>query len=205
MRRTMKEIEADLEALNKEATALQAKEKQDRIEALTARLKATADQMQHDQRAADYVRFMESKRYVDSLKASIEQNGLEATTATGEKFSLLFASGTNTAKTFAVLPLGSTVELKGILHLVDDFQHSFGGSTATLLPLSQKFLISDEKATPYSGRPCHFNRNKGLLTVAKKDRLQPSQAVIVDGVKFIPTHVVGSDSHCVRYQLEATE
>lgn len=196
IRNELKSIEIRLDALARQKEA-------DQLRQITDRLQTTAAQMEHDQRAKAYLAWAESKAYIDELKEQVQTQGVTATNpVTGVSCKLLLAPGGTTARTFGNLKAGSIVEISGTSHLVEKFDHSPAGSTATILPFTAKFQKSNEPSTPYSQRPCRFDHATKTLTVAPQDRLSPSQQVTIYGTKYSLIAQIGVDEGKIRYELK---
>lgn len=202
MKDTRDTILNDLHSLEKRLDALKTQKQADQLRQITDRLTATAAAMEHDRKAAAYLAWYESKAYIDALKEQVETQGITAVNpVTGTSCKLQLAPSGTTARTFGALKGGSILEIQGRPTLVEKFDHSPAGSTATLLPFTAKFQPADRPVTPYSQQPCRWEPATKTLTVSPADRLTPGQQVVIDGVKYAPVAVIGSDAHCHRYEL----
>lgn len=199
---TKEEILHDIADVEKKFEQLKSEKQQAVLNGITKRLKSTADQLQHDQRSAVYVQFKEAEAYIMEQKADVESSGQIATDPAGNQAAVKWIDNA-TARTFGSFKAGQTITIAGYSYIVTDFAHSYAGSTLDLLALSSKALIDGEPTTPYSGRPCAFDYGAKTLILANSSRLAAGQTVIISGTKYVPRHIIGSQSYFVKYALEA--
>lgn len=200
---TKAEIMNDIAAVEMKLAALQHQNRQEQIRGISTRLKSTADQLQHDQRSADYLAFKVSEAYVNSLKADVEASGVIAEDALGSSYAIKWLDDDHTqARTFGNFKAGAAITISGYSYLVQDFSHSYSGSSISLLSLASKMYIDGEKILPYGGAACHFNPSTKTLTLQNRDRLAKDNIVVLSGVKYLPVNQIGIDQNFVRYELQ---
>lgn len=200
---TKEEILQDLAAVEIKLAGLQHQKRQERIQGIATRLKSTADQMQHDQRSAAYVQFKESESYILELIAEVESAGTIAKNALDVSIPIKWLDDSHTqARTFGTFKAGAPVTVNGYSYLVEDFSHSYSGSTVSLLSLSSKMFIDGEKVLPYGGVDCHFNYSTKTVTLPLHTRLSKDSIVVLSGVKYRPLNQVGVAQSFVRYELQ---
>lgn len=204
----IEDIQNEIKALEIKIRKHNAEKQAEKQKQILDRLTATAAALAHDQKAAAYLSWYESKSYVDGLKAQIEQDGTPATqpeTGLSHRLAVNPAcdnDGTKTAKTFGHFKAGTVWEIHGTPHLVTDFQPSPAGSTAKLLPLTAKYQAASRPVTPYSAVPCRWEPATKTLTVPPADRLSPGSQIVIDGKTWQPSAQIGVDSGKIRYELQ---
>ena len=201
---TIEDVNKEVNALTARIAALTNKKRSEKMKSISDNLATVSAEMVHDQKSMLYVQFMESKQYVDNLKAEIKKSGHEAVNhASGIVSHLkLDPSGTK-ALTYDVFQAGSTVEITGRPYLVLDFKHSFSGSTVELLSLGKTVHILGEPVNPYSGIHSNWNHGTKTLTVARRDKLQKGQTLVIDGSYYEPINVYAESANCYKYELQA--
>lgn len=183
--RTAKDIKQDLLKLVEEANNFQEQKLINKIKQHAAELDATAAAIDHAEKAAAYVNFKESEKYVNSLRKEMAETGTVLTdTFNGNSIAVKNIAG-DSFRTFDQLKAGRVLKsAEGSLFLATSFTEGHGGSETTLIRLGHKCQASNEPVTPYSGVPCSFDYRSGRLIVAKHDAIK-SDTVIIGGKTYV--------------------
>lgn len=203
---THESIMKEVEALQAKVRQLSAQRQKAKLDKTISTLQKTADDMAHQVKAEAYVKYQQSAAYVAGLKAGVKSAGTTATDLmTGRELAVKLASDGTSLQTFENgIAEGSVLEISGKAYFVTEYNFSFAGSQATLLPSNQKALISPQgaKTTPYSAKDCHFNPSTKKLTLSKRDAIQTGDIVEIAGVKYIPAFTfLASPAGLMQYEL----
>lgn len=198
---TRAQILTDIQSLEIRLAHLQAAEHDKKLTDLSDRLASNAEQLAHELRVKAFKEYQESATYVANLSHEIEAADTVATSPiSGQSTAVRLSPDQRSLTTFGQLKAGTVIEIKNRTFLIQDFQHSFGGSRATVLHLGSKAHRDGEARTPYSGFPCNFDPSSKTLITALADPLQPDQKVEIHGQAYKPIHLL-SGKNCNRYEL----
>jgi hypothetical protein len=184
-------LETELANLEAKANTLLAQRKAEKLDALLNRVQATAAALDHDLKAESYVRFKEAESYVQSLKDSIRTSGSPATVVnSGKELHVRLSPDQKSLQTFGDLKAGQTLDINGRSFFITDFNFSFSGSTASLLPCNSKAVIAKpgSRLTPYSSIDVHWDSALKQITVPTRHSIKVGEIVTLNSKTYEPVY-----------------